>query len=121
MFYTSLQYMKNRYDKVTRQNGLKATSLEEYEVWKDKTRKHLWEMLGLDKMEKGTSAPQILFEDEYEGCFRQKILIETLPEVFMPLYDFAGKFSFFNSTNISLYSSSFKYSFNSVLIILTSI
>jgi len=86
MFYTSLQYMKNRYDKVTRQNGLKATSLEEYEVWKDKTRKHLWEMLGLDKMEKGTSAPQILFEDEYEGCFRQKILIETLPEVFMPLY-----------------------------------
>ncbi len=86
MFYTSLKFMKDYYKKVARKNGMSANNLDEFLQWKKETKAKLSQLLAMDKLVKAPANPQLLEEDVYKGFRRQKVLIQTLPEVYMPVY-----------------------------------
>lgn len=86
-FYTSVTHMSRVFDKYARRNGLKAETKEEYLGWKDRTRRKLIELIGLDRMEMCPLKPivkeKVIVED---GITREKVLIQVEPDVWMPMF-----------------------------------
>lgn len=65
---------------------LKTDSPEEYYAWKREVRNRLGTVLGLDKMERCEAAPRLVETTRGEGYLREKVLIQTEPDVWMPFY-----------------------------------
>lgn len=86
-YYGSLQNMQQKFDRFARKDGFSARSREEYFVWKEQAREILWDLLGLDKMDQVEANPvmeeRVLLED---GILREKVLIQTEQDVWMPVY-----------------------------------
>lgn len=86
-FYTSLSRMEREFDKCARQYGLKAKNLKEYLGWKEKLNTELIKLIGLDRMEMCNTNPIIEEKVELEnGIIREKVIIQTEPDVRMPMY-----------------------------------
>lgn len=85
-FFQTKSYFKSRYDAVGRSLGFKATTLEEWRVWKHELLGVLHRLLGLDRMVPCLANPRITEEVQCEGYRRQRVEIDSEPGVTMPLY-----------------------------------
>ena len=85
-YYTSLEHFKKIFDKRGRQKAFKATSIEEYEVWKREVREILWDITGLKHMETCPLSPQHIETVKLDGMVRKEMIIQVEPEVWMPFY-----------------------------------
>jgi dienelactone hydrolase len=85
-YYTSLESMAKRYDDTTREYALLADTQEEYDIWKEQTRKRLCEISGISKCLRVPLTPQKLGSIEEEDYIREYWTIQTEPGVTMPFY-----------------------------------
>lgn len=85
--YRSLPNMEKKFDRFARQRYFNGNTKLEFEAWKKTTKEHLWELLGMQYMEKCELMPVIeecvTMED---GITREKVIIQTEPDVWMPMY-----------------------------------
>ncbi|MBE5960441.1 MAG: alpha/beta fold hydrolase [Lachnospiraceae bacterium] len=86
-YYTSLASMQRKFDKYARKNGFAADSINEFEEWKQETRKRLTDLFGMDKFEACDLSAEYqgdcMMED---GIRRESYLLEVEEGVFMPFY-----------------------------------
>lgn len=86
-YYGSMKNMHAKYDKRARQDAFLGSSLEDFEAWRKKTKTTLVSLLGLSNMESAPLEPVVLEEVTLvSGIRRRKVLIQTEPEVYMPIY-----------------------------------
>ena len=85
-FYTITKHMSDVFDKTSRQMGYKAKDKNEHDKWKDAVRKKISEISGLDLMEKCSLEPQVIESIQFDEYRRDKIIIQTEPDVWMPVY-----------------------------------
>lgn len=86
-YYGSLANMKKKFDKRARQDYFKGTTKEELLIWQEDTRKMLAKLIGLDMMEEcelsSVIEEKIVLDN---GIVREKVIIQTEPDVWMPMY-----------------------------------
>ena len=86
-YYTSLSKMHKNFEKCARKDGFDAKNPEEYWVWRDKSRVLLRNLLGLNMFEKcdmrAIVEERVVLDD---GIVREKVIIETEKDVWMPTY-----------------------------------
>lgn len=85
-YYTTMEYLLDVYDKTSRKMGVRAKNMKEFQEWKEKARYKLWEITGLDQMQKCDLNPKLLESKKMDGYKRDKIIIQTEPGVWMPFY-----------------------------------
>ena len=86
-YYDSLNGMKRKYDRLARQEAFSGTNVEEWTGWKNKEKKRLWELLGMDKMEICSPCPEIAERVMLDGgILREKLLLQVEPDIWMPVY-----------------------------------
>lgn len=86
-FYTCLARMQREYDKYARQDGMNAVTREEFLGWKEKTKAMLIRLLGLDRMEMCNIKPIVAEKVRLDGGItREKVIIQTEEDVWMPMY-----------------------------------
>lgn len=85
-YYTSLQHLLNLYEEQGRKYAFKAQSIPEYEVWKKEVREKLKDISGISKMQSCDLSYKMISTVELNCYSRKKVLIQTEPEVWMPLY-----------------------------------
>ena len=86
-FYGSLPGMLKKFDKYARQDNFTGKTREEFEVWKEKSRETIKELLGWKYMETCPLEPKLEERIELEsGIVREKVILQVEPEVFMPMY-----------------------------------
>ncbi|QHW35048.1 hypothetical protein GZH47_11735 [Paenibacillus rhizovicinus] len=78
--------MAEVYDRRARQLALRAGSKEEYAAWKEQVRGRLREITGMNTMEGCELSPRLLGSEQMDGYRRDKLIIQTEPGVWMPLY-----------------------------------
>lgn len=89
--YSFKTFFRNLYQKQDQKFAFHAQNEQEFFLWKDSFRDALKERLGLNLLsqigESVTGKQAMLLEESKEdGYLRQKYVLETLPEVFMPFY-----------------------------------
>lgn len=86
-YYGSLQNMLSKYDRYARKDAFRAETVDDYELWKKQSREMLRSLLGLDKMDHVEPNPVVEERVTLEnGIIREKILIQTEQDVWMPVY-----------------------------------
>jgi len=85
--YRSFENFSKKYDAHGRQHFFRGETREEFQLWKEKTKNELFDLLGLEKMRK--SDLDVRVEEIVslkDGITREKIVIQTEPLVYMPMY-----------------------------------
>jgi dienelactone hydrolase len=85
-FFQTENYFRQRMQTVGRQYGFKATTVEEWQIWRHELRGHLRELLGLHRLIPVDPNPRITETVQCDGYQRQRVEIDTEPGVTMPLY-----------------------------------
>lgn len=85
-YYTSIDHLLKVFDKDARQMRFNAENITEYENWKKKTRLKLAEIAGLCRMQECDMQTQMIETKKLDGYIRQKIIIQTEPNVWMPFF-----------------------------------
>lgn len=86
-YYATLQAMQVRFDAQKRSDRLAAETIEEYDIWKKKTRNLLSDLIGLPRMQTCDLNPQITETVTLpNGIKREKVLIQVEPGITMPLF-----------------------------------
>ncbi len=85
-YYTSMEHLKKLFDGTGRQMGFRATDLAEAAAWKENLRARLREITGINRMMRTDPRPECLETKRMDGYTREKWLIRTEPEVWMPFY-----------------------------------
>lgn len=85
-YYTVDAYFKKRYKSIGRNMGLKAKNLEEYYIWKNEARAKLKQAIGLNTMLTCSLNPVLKESITMDGYTREKYIIQTEPEIYMPFY-----------------------------------
>lgn len=85
-YYTSMNHLIDVYDAQLREFSFKADSIEEYEVWKEALRNRLKEITGLNKFKACELKPKLIESVQLDGYRRDKIIIQTENNVWMPFY-----------------------------------
>lgn len=86
-YYGSLAGMLKKYEKVARTDCFTGKTKEEFEEWKEKSRKLLGELIGLPRMEDCPLEPKMLeCVAVGEGIYREKVLLQVEPDTWMPVY-----------------------------------
>jgi len=85
-FYTITEHMSQVFDRTARKMGFSVGNREQYEIWKKNARAKVIELLGLDLMETCDLKPELLESVRLDGYRRDKIIIQTEPDVWMPVY-----------------------------------
>lgn len=85
-YYTSLDRMCSIFDKEARQMPCQTESVEAYNTWKAAARAKLREITGISLMESCDLQPKLLGTTQLDGIKREKWLIQTEPDVWMPFY-----------------------------------
>ena len=85
-YYTAQAHFLQRFELVKRQMGLKATTLAEYDAWKAQLRAELAILIGTATMVPCDPSPQIVERTQMDGYLREKVLLQTEPDVWMPFY-----------------------------------
>jgi dienelactone hydrolase len=85
-YYTSLPKLHKRFEEKSRSLGFKANNIEEYELWKTQLRTKLLEITGIDRMELCSLEPQLIESKLMDGYRRNKVIIQTEEDVWMPFY-----------------------------------
>lgn len=85
-YYTTRNYLEKLYSKKSRKFGLRAQNVPEYEQWKAELRIKLKEILGMNSMGTCDLSPIIVESEKFPEYRRDKVIIQTEPGVWMPLY-----------------------------------
>lgn len=92
-YYTCMGSLEKRYEALSRQMGLKAANVEEYKTWKCRLRVELRHITGMWLMESSTLNCVLLEQELMDGYSREKFLLETEPDIYMPVYALIPQFS----------------------------
>lgn len=86
-YFGSGNHLLRVYDKSGRKYRFEARDPSEFKIWKSRVRSKLRNLIGLSRMESCPMEP-VETEDVLldEGIHRRRILIQTEPDVWMPLY-----------------------------------
>lgn len=85
--YPTLPSMLHKFDRYARKDAFSGKSKEEYFLWQETTKKLLWDLLGLDKMEHTLLQPQKTESAKLpDGIVRERWIIQTEPQVALPFY-----------------------------------
>ena len=85
-YYTIKDHLVELYSLKSRKFGLKAKNILEYNKWKTELRIKLTELLGMNSMIPCALNPKIVESEKFTGYRRDKVIIQTEPGVWMPLY-----------------------------------
>lgn len=85
-YFTTKEHLLKLYSTKPRKLGFKAENILEYDIWKNKSRIKLKQLLGMDKMIYCNLTPQLVQSEKFEGYRRDKVIIQTEPGILMPLY-----------------------------------
>lgn len=85
-YFTTLNYLCRRFDVVARQTGFRARTLEEWEIWRRQLKAKLSELTGLTTMIPCPLNPKVTENIELEGYRRERVEIQTEPDVVLPFY-----------------------------------
>lgn len=85
-YFSSLKHMLDIFDKNARQLGYNAKSIHEAAEWKENLRAKLREITGISKMQLCNPEPQLTELKEFADFRRERWLIQTEPDVWMPFY-----------------------------------
>ncbi|MBM3852751.1 MAG: hypothetical protein FJ399_06305, partial [Verrucomicrobia bacterium] len=85
-YYSSLDRLKELYDRHGRKMPLRAGNEAEFGQWRSDARAALRDLLGLDRMESCALEPKLLLTEEVPEGRREKWILQTEPGVWMPLY-----------------------------------
>src|SRR4051812_39368466 len=85
-YYTTMEHLVQIFDQSLRKYAFNAKDISEYEDWKKKLRGALCDITGINKMQKCALAPQILETSQMDGYRRDKILLQTESNIWMPCY-----------------------------------
>ncbi|WP_020618984.1 alpha/beta fold hydrolase [Paenibacillus daejeonensis] len=85
-YYTAMKSLVGRFDREARKLKFEASDVEEYEAWKTKVKAALSDLIGIARMEMCDLLPERLETVQEDGYRREKWLIQTEPDVWMPFY-----------------------------------
>jgi len=85
-YYTSLTSLCNIFDAEARKLPCQTESMEAYISWKTSIRTKLCDITGISRMQTCDLQPQLLSTTQLDGIKREKWLVQTEPDVWMPLY-----------------------------------
>ncbi len=85
-YYSIQNYFLDFFDENSRKFGFFGTTKDELISWQKDMRVKLSKLLGTDKMIKCELNPKMIESEKFDGYTRDKIVIETQPKVFMPLF-----------------------------------
>ena len=85
MYYTSHDSLLRQFDKGGKL-AFRAENTAEFNAWRQEARRELARVMGFAQMEPCDLAPRMLEAVPMDGYERQKWLIQTEPEVWMPFY-----------------------------------
>lgn len=85
-YYTISPRMLERYEKRGFTHAFRAKTLAEIPVWKENARSRLWEITGLSQMENCSLESQTLESKDMGSYIRDKVIIQTEPDIWMPFY-----------------------------------
>lgn len=86
IYYTTIKHMINIYHDQGRKLAFKAETVSEYEDWKKIVREKLIDISGISKMKSGSLCCELISSEKMDGYRRDKVLLETCSEVWMPMY-----------------------------------
>lgn len=85
--YPTLPSILRKFDRYARKDAFSGKTQEEFSLWQKNTKKLLWDLLGLDKMEHTLLQPQKTESvDLPDGIVRERWIIQTEPHVVLPFY-----------------------------------
>ena len=79
-------YMQNRWKDVGQSLAFSSTTQDEWDAWRNETKRTLKELTGYTTMVRTDSNPVITQEIAFDGYLRQRVEIQTEPGVIMPFY-----------------------------------
>lgn len=85
------KYLKSIRDKMVPELAFSAQNKQEFTKWRGKIKKKLIELLGIDFDERCLLNPQEIERIETENYIREKVVIESNPGCFTPIYVFVPK------------------------------
>lgn len=85
-YYTIEKHLLRLYEQNSRKMGFNAQNPQEHVAWKDKVRASLTALAGITKMKTADLQPQELETKQGPGFTRKKIILQTEPGVWMPVY-----------------------------------
>ena len=85
-YYDTTPHMVDVYNRNARSMGFCCENDNEFLIWQDKVRQKLFEIIGMDMMEKCEPEPELLGSQKMDGYTRNKITIQVEPGVRMPFY-----------------------------------
>jgi len=80
------QYFKNRFRTAGRSLSFHATTLEDWQFWRQALRAKIRELQGIHRLLPTSPNPKITETVEFDGYTRQRVEIDTEPGVTMPFY-----------------------------------
>lgn len=84
--FTSRDSLLEAFDRNSRQLGFNAENSFEHKMWKSILREKLSEITGIKTMSSCDLQPELVESVELDGYRRDKVIIQTEPCVWMPLY-----------------------------------
>ncbi len=85
-YYTTYNHLLHLFDTAERKYALTAKDRQSYFAWKDQLQNTLKHITGLGKMQPGELLQKQLESRKMEGFRRDKYIIQTEPDVWMPFY-----------------------------------
>jgi dienelactone hydrolase len=85
-YFSSIGRLEYVFDNTQREYAFEAKSKAEYDKWSNNLRKRLYDILGIDKMITCDLSVKCLESETFDGYRRDKLCIQTEPDVWMPFY-----------------------------------
>lgn len=85
-YYSSMEHLLDVYDQKARKMGFKSESEIDYLKWKSELKEQLKEITGLNRMQACEFEPKLLETVYLDGFKRDKMIIQTEPDVWMTFY-----------------------------------
>lgn len=85
-YYSMSDYFLDCFNENSRKFGFFGNTKEELVLWQNDMRIKLSCLLGIDKMKKAEAEPKLIESEKLDGYTREKIVIQTQPKVFMPMF-----------------------------------
>jgi len=85
-YFTTMEYLMARYDRVGRQMGFRAKSFEEALAWQQELRVKLRSITGMDTMLPALLNPLVTERVSLDNYIRERVEIQTEPGIVMPVY-----------------------------------
>ena len=85
-YYTTLKHLSDVFDRQARKMPAPDADLELLKRWQKNAKQKFSELLGMDKMETCPLNPELLDSVQMEGYRRDHIIIQTQPDMYMPIF-----------------------------------